>query len=45
MLTTIWNAMFAARIVGVERSLTSIIPFRIDEFKKVLGVPEEGDPV
>lgn len=39
----IWNAMLAARIEGVGSSLTSVFQFRLDELKKVLGVPDEGD--
>jgi len=38
----IWNAMLAARIDGVGSALTSVFHFRIDDMKKVLGVPEEG---
>ncbi len=38
----IWNAMLAARVEGVGSALTSVFQYRIEELKKVLGVPEEG---
>ncbi|MFK7898052.1 MAG: nitroreductase family protein [Myxococcota bacterium] len=39
----IWNAMLAARCEGVGSALTSVFFFKIEEMKKVLGVPEDGD--
>lgn len=38
----VWNAMLAARIEGVGSSLTSAFFMKVDEVKKILGVPEEG---
>jgi nitroreductase len=39
----VWNAMLAARTEGVGSALTSVFMMKLDEMKKVLGVPEEGD--
>ena len=39
----IWNAMLAARVEGVGSAITSVFMFKLDEMKKILGVPEEGD--
>ena len=39
----VWNAMLAARTEGVGSSLTSVFMLKLDEMKKVLGVPEESD--
>ncbi len=39
----IWNAMLAARCEGVGSALTSVFFFQMEEMKKVLGVPDEGD--
>ena len=38
----VWNAMLAARIQGVGSALTSAFFFKLDELKKILGVPEDG---
>jgi nitroreductase len=39
----VWNAMLAARTEGVGTALTSVFFFQLDEMKKILGVPDEGD--
>lgn len=39
----VWNAMLAARTEGVGSALTSVFFFQLEEMKKVLGVPAEGD--
>ena len=38
-----WNAMLAARAEGVGSALTSVFFFQLEEMKKILGVPSEGD--
>jgi nitroreductase len=38
----VWNAMLAARVEGVGSSLTSAFFLKVDELKKILGVPDEG---
>ncbi len=39
----VWNAMLAARTEGVGSALTSVFFLKLEEMKKVLGVPDEGD--
>jgi len=39
----VWNACLAARTEGVGSAVTSVFMMKLDEMKKVLGVPEEGD--
>jgi len=39
----VWNAMLAARTEGVGSALTSVFFFQLEEMKKILGVPDEGN--
>jgi len=39
----VWNACLAARTEGVGSAVTSVFMMKLDEMKKVLGVPEQGD--
>jgi len=39
----VWSACLAARTEGVGSAVTSVFMMKLDEMKKVLGVPEQGD--
>jgi nitroreductase len=39
----IWSAMLAARAEGVGSALTTVMMFKLDEVRKILGVPEDGN--
>ncbi|MBJ18676.1 MAG: nitroreductase family protein [bacterium] len=39
----VWNAMLAARTEGVGSALTSVFFLQLDDMRKILGVPDEGD--
>jgi nitroreductase len=39
----VWSACLAARSEGVGSAVTSVFFMKLEEMKKVLGVPEDGD--